>query len=485
MTGANPNLRKAICLMVIGEKYEKLYRENKNVFEEYSQKCEAELVLIKNPLDNGFKRPLLSQKLLIPDYCKDFDIVAFLDLDILISPKSPSIFNFLPENKGFGAVLDPRETNEFKKTWQHISRILEETTEKYFTDRNFSIPAEAELQGSINGGVFIFRPNMVSKIFNDYYFSDHQQGELNSFEEAPMAFLTQTNDLFQPLPSEFNVQIMYKYNGTATKEDDRKQTGSIKEYFRSRIAKKRGWSIYPTSIYKRLISELYKKNYFIHFAGNFPIVRDLKGKISLTYGITVCNESIELKKLLLFLTERIDIEDEIIVLKDSSVLCEEVETVLLEFKDKINVKRYPLNGDFATFKNNLITEATKDYLFQIDADEEPNLSLIHGMKEFLLKNKTIDVFNVPRINIVQGITPEHIEKWGWKIDENNYINFPDYQQRIFRLNKGIVWKNKVHEYLSGFAKQKSMPINTTDFCLIHEKNIIKQEQQNSFYDTLT
>lgn len=73
-----------------------------------------------------------------------------------------------------------------------------------------------------------------------------------------MAFLTQTNDLFQPLPSEFNVQVMYKYNGTATKEDDRKQTGGIKRYFYSKIAK-RGWSIYPTSIYKELVSELYQK----------------------------------------------------------------------------------------------------------------------------------------------------------------------------------------------------------------------------------
>ncbi|ATL44754.1 glycosyltransferase [Elizabethkingia sp. HX WHF] len=485
MTEANPNLRKAICLMVIGEKYEKLYNENKNVFEEYSQKCGAELILIKNPLDNGFKRPLLSQKLLIPDYCKDFDIVAFLDLDILISPKAPSIFNFLPENKDFGAVLDPRETNEFKKTWEHIPRILEETTEKYFTDRNFSIPIGTELQGSINGGVFIFRPNMVSKIFNDYYFSDHQQGDLNSFEEAPMAFLTQVNDIFQPLPSEFNVQIMYKYNGTVTKEDDRKQTGGIKRYFHSRIAKKRGWSIYPTNIYKELVSELYQKNYFIHFAGSYPIIKkDTKSKINLTYGVTVCNESIELKRLLILLIENIDAGDEILVLKDSSVESNEVEAVLHEFKNDIRLIYRPLNRDFATFKNSLITAAAKDYLFQIDADEEPKILLIKNLKRYLLDNKKVDVFNVPRINTVIGITPEHVKKWNWAVDSNNYINFPDYQQRIFKLNKGIVWKNKVHEHLSGFKKQNSLPIDTTDFCLLHEKIIAKQEQQNNFYETL-
>ncbi|MDV2448410.1 hypothetical protein CMU93_12955 [Elizabethkingia anophelis] len=205
----------------------------------------------------------------------------------------------------------------------------------------------------------------------------------------------------------------------------------------------------------------------------------------LTYGITVCNEWMELKQLLIVLTENIDVEDEILVLKDSSIESNEVERVLEEFKNKVKVIFYPLEGNFATFKNNLITEATKDYLFQIDADEEPKISLIREIKEYLKKNKKNDVFNVPRINIVQGITPQHIGKWGWKIDENNYINFPDYQQRIFKLNKGIVWKNKVHECLYGFNKQKYMPIDTTDFCLIHKKNIIKQEQQNSFYDTLT
>ncbi|MCL1667828.1 glycosyltransferase [Elizabethkingia ursingii] len=485
MTEANPNLRKAICLMIIGEKYEKLYNENKSIFEEYSQKCGAELVLIKKTLDNSFKRPLLSQKLLIPDYCKDFDIVAFLDLDILISPKAPSIFNFMPENKGFGAVLDPRETNEFKKTWEHIPRILEETTEKYFIDRNFSIPEGAEVQGSINGGVFIFRPNMVSEMFNDYYFSDHQQGELNSFEETPMAFLTQTNNLFQPLPSEFNVQVMYKYNGTTAKDDDRKQRGSIKKYFHSKIAKKRGWSIYPTDIYKELVSELYQKNYFIHFAGNYPIIKkDENRKISLTYGITVCNESKELKRLLMLLVENIDVEDEILVLKDSSVESEEVEIVLHEFRDDIKLIYSSLDRDFATFKNNLITAATKDYLFQIDADEEPKISLIKNLKKYLSNNKKVDVFNVPRVNTVIGITPEHIKKWNWIVDDNNYINFPDYQQRILKLNKGIAWKNKVHEHLHGFKKQDSMPIDTTDFCLLHEKVIAKQEQQNNFYDTL-
>ncbi|QDZ64326.1 glycosyltransferase [Elizabethkingia bruuniana] len=227
------------------------------------------------------------------------------------------------------------------------------------------------------------------------------------------------------------------------------------------------------------------KNYFIHFAGSYPIIKkDTKSKINLTYGVTVCNESIELKRLLILLIENIDAGDEILVLKDSSVESKEVEAVLHEFKNDIRLIYRPLNRDFATFKNSLITAAAKDYLFQIDADEEPKISLIKNLKRYLLDNKKVDVFNVPRINTVIGITPEHVKKWNWAVDSNNYINFPDYQQRIFKLNKGIVWKNKVHEHLSGFKKQNTLPIDTTDFCLLHEKIIAKQEQQNNFYETL-
>nr|WP_305050297.1 glycosyltransferase [Elizabethkingia bruuniana] len=184
------------------------------------------------------------------------------------------------------------------------------------------------------------------------------------------------------------------------------------------------------------------------------------------------------------LIENIDAGDEILVLKDSSVESKEVEAVLHEFKNDIRLIYRPLNRDFATFKNSLITAAAKDYLFQIDADEEPKISLIKNLKRYLLDNKKVDVFNVPRINTVIGITPEHVKKWNWAVDSNNYINFPDYQQRIFKLNKGIVWKNKVHEHLSGFKKQNTLPIDTTDFCLLHEKIIAKQEQQNNFYETL-
>jgi len=165
-------------------------------------------MILDKPLDEYFHRPLLSQKLLIPSMSQKYHTVLFMDLDIVISEKAALIFDFLPQDEFFGVILDSREIEEFKMTWSHIPRIVEETTEKYFTDRNFK--SSSLLQGSINGGVFIFRPAKIADVFKDYYFSDHNQGALNSFEETPFGYFSQINGWFEALPSKFNMQFYIK-----------------------------------------------------------------------------------------------------------------------------------------------------------------------------------------------------------------------------------------------------------------------------------
>lgn len=64
------------------------------------------------------------------------------------------------------------------------------------------------------------------------------------------------------------------------------------------------------------------------------------------------------------------------------------------------------------------------------------------------------------------------------------INWCDPQMRLFRLNKGIKWKNKVHEVLEGQSTFSILPYDTEDFCLYHIKSIEKQEKQNNFYETI-
>ena len=95
-----------------------------------------------------------------------------------------------------------------------------------------------------------------------------------------------------------------------------------------------------------------------------------------------------------------------------------------------------------------------------------------------------DCFIVPRINIVEGITDSDIRNWNWNVNEKDYVNFPDYQNRIFKLGKNIRWQNKIQEVLINFKKVKKLPSDNEDYCLFHNKNIDRQRNQNAFYDTL-
>jgi DNA-directed RNA polymerase subunit H (RpoH/RPB5) len=76
-----------------------------------------------------------------------------------------------------------------------------------------------------------------------------------------------------------------------------------------------------------------------------------------------------------------------------------------------------LNGDFAAFKNNLKSHSDGIFIFQIDADETPHEFLVENIHELISANLDVDLFLIPRINTVDGITKHHVDKWGWKISK--------------------------------------------------------------------
>lgn len=201
---------------------------------------------------------------------------------------------------------------------------------------------------------------------------------------------------------------------------------------------------------------------------------------SISYAITACNEHVELERLLDQLSSSIRDEDEIVVQMDFTAT-DEVKDVVNKYK--LMNYFHPLNGDFATFKNNLSSLCTKDYIFQIDADEYPHPELIPLLPSILEANDDTDVFLVPRINTVEGLTEQHIKQWGWNVDHNNRVNFPDYQWRVWRNVPTIKWINKVHERLDGFGLYTNFP-PLEEMCLYHPKDIKRQEKQNQFYNTL-
>ena len=211
--------------------------------------------------------------------------------------------------------------------------------------------------------------------------------------------------------------------------------------------------------------------------------------MKISYAIPVCNEHVELEKLLLFLTTHIDEDDEIVVQCDQGNTTSEVHRVLDSFKaptglkDPLKVIEFPLKGHFSNFKNNLKEHCTGDWIFQIDADELPHESLITNLKDLLKLNPTTELFLVPRVNTVKGLTQEHVNKWRWNVNEKGWVNWPDYQTRIIQNNHKIKWQNKVHEQIVGISTKGALPMEE-EWCLYHPKDIRKQEAQNNFYNTI-
>jgi glycosyltransferase involved in cell wall biosynthesis len=199
---------------------------------------------------------------------------------------------------------------------------------------------------------------------------------------------------------------------------------------------------------------------------------------SISYAITACNEHVELERLLSQLTEHIRPEDEIVVQMDITAT-DEVKAVVNKYK--LMNYFHPLNKDFATFKNNLKGLCTKDYIFQIDADEFLSEELIESMPGILEANLDVEMFSVPRVNTVEGLTEAHIKQWGWYVNQDGWVNYPDYQNRILKNKPEIHWVNKVHEKIVGAMVTCRLP---EGFDLYHFKTIDKQEKQNNYYNTI-
>ncbi len=207
--------------------------------------------------------------------------------------------------------------------------------------------------------------------------------------------------------------------------------------------------------------------------------------MKISYAITVCNELEEISRLLNFLHQHKRSEDEICVLLDKPKTSQQLldELYYWSSKDIITLKESAFQGHFADWKNELTRMCSGDYIFQIDADEYPNEYLIESLHEILETNFQVEVYTVPRVNTVDGLTQEHIQKWGWYVNENGWVNFPDYQWRIYKNTPDIKWKNKVHEVLDGYKTMAQLP-SFEDLSLYHPKTIERQEKQNDYYNTL-
>ena len=203
--------------------------------------------------------------------------------------------------------------------------------------------------------------------------------------------------------------------------------------------------------------------------------------MKISYSILVHNETDTLEKLLKFLVKWKQPEDEIVILDDYSD--DEKTKELLDFyvsTHDIVFEQRNLLGDFASQKNHLKSMGSGDFSFNLDADEMISLWMIKNVHSIIEANDGVDLIYLPRINTVEGVTQAHVNAWRWQVNEEGWVNFPDWQGRIFRNLPNIRWQYKVHEMITGYQTYATLPTDKP-FCILHPKTIDKQEQQNKKY----
>lgn len=203
----------------------------------------------------------------------------------------------------------------------------------------------------------------------------------------------------------------------------------------------------------------------------------------ISYCVCVYKEKFEIQRLLSILNKIKKDDEEIIVVQTYKDEKEKDEKDYLEIKEfcEFNCSKYSeykFENNFANLKNYLNSLATKEYIFNIDADEYLNEQSFEKIRE-IIKSHDNDLYLLPRINTVEGAEPQDFERYGWSQNEFGWINWPDFQPRIYKNKKEIIWGGEVHESIVGANTMAMFQGNET--AIIHHKNIYKQRQQNDLY----
>ena len=203
--------------------------------------------------------------------------------------------------------------------------------------------------------------------------------------------------------------------------------------------------------------------------------------MTISYAILTHNEGEYIETLLSFLTTYKRDKDEIVVVDDFSD-DELTKSVLDKYKNQITLQYRVFDGD-ATQKNYLNSLCTKDYILQLDADELVSLDFLNILPNLLELNDTVDLFIMPRINTVEGLTPEYVQKWRWNINEKGWVNFPDWQMRLYRNCDWVKWDGLLHSKIEGYKTFINLPQDEL-FCILHPKQLDRQVAQNNLYDKI-
>ena len=206
--------------------------------------------------------------------------------------------------------------------------------------------------------------------------------------------------------------------------------------------------------------------------------------MKISYAITVCDELAEIQRLVTFLLKHKELQDDIVITYDSENGSEMVEEYLRSHSVNAEFNWHPFEfeGNYSDLKNHTKKMCSGDYIFHLDADEIPHEILMEQIHT-ILKMNDVDLVWIPRVNTVDGLTDEWANKWGWRVTQKGWVNYPDYQARVFRNTDEIKWVKPVHEHITGCKTYAHLPPHE-ELSLYHPKTIEKQIKQNTYYEGL-
>jgi len=94
----------------------------------------------------------------------------------------------------------------------------------------------------------------------------------------------------------------------------------------------------------------------------------------------------------------------------------------------------------------------------------------------MIHDSGAELIMVPRINIHPGFTQEWLEKCKFKTNEVDWINWPDYQGRIFKNSEQITWGKNLHETITGAERIINLQADPS-IAMWHIKSIEKQDNR--------
>ena len=140
--------------------------------------------------------------------------------------------------------------------------------------------------------------------------------------------------------------------------------------------------------------------------------------------------------------------------------------------DNITLLEKKWEDSFEIQKNYALDNTNNEWRLLIDADEQYQHLFWNQLPWYICfaENKGIDCFKVPRINTVDDLTEHYVQQRGWQLNAFNWVNYPDFQQRLYKKN--CRYSGRTHERIVGFEKDfMLLGVN-----ILHHKSLSRQDR---------